>query len=232
MKFSIQVRSLLMAIGFLCLSGAGYAALAQCVGCAPAPPNGFVCVPTSGGGQGCITDGGSCTLVGACLPGNDGPPIDTGPVGRQAPSSCKLKMLTNPQVSIDESMIRAVAGADTRLAIALINVSKIRAEFTTARISFSSLDYTLDDVNNHLSQAPDSAYFREIRKQAGENLASGKNVISYQVSIGENRAGGTTLTVSPMNGKGASVDVELQRATFGRGVTASEGFKALTFQVR
>jgi hypothetical protein len=202
---------------------------AQCVSCAPAPPSGFVCVPTGSGGNGCMTEAGTCQLVGGpCVP-----PDKEAPEGRGTSESCKLKLISNSHVSISDSIIREVGAIDTRLAIALINVSRIKAEYNFARISFSSLNYTFDDVENHLAQPGGSAYFKQIKKLAGESLAKDGIVITYEISIHENRgANSHVLSITPVEGAGMSIDLDLQSATFGKGKYQSEGFKAVSFQFK
>lgn len=219
------IKTVFLAVAMVFCAALAAPSYAQCVNCAPAPPSGFVCVPSAMGGNGCSTDGGSCSLVGGpCVPDKDAPE------GR-APESCKLKLLKNSQVSVADSFIREVGGIDPRLAIALLNVSRIKAEFTFARINFSSLIYTFEDVDNHITQSFDSPYFKQIKKLSAEHLTKDGIVITYEVLISENRGGSYSLTISPLNG-GTAIELNLQPATFGTGKNQSEGFKATSYQFK
>jgi hypothetical protein len=199
---------------------------AQCVGCAPAPP-GFVCVPTTIGGSGCVTDGTACTLTGACTQGSGG--TET-PEGRSAP--CQPKVLKHAQVSIEDDIIRQVGAADTRLAIALINLSKIKVEFNAAKINFSSMDLTMEDVENHLVQPSGSPYYKEMRRRSGEAMAKDGVVITYDISINSTKSDSFVMNVTPAQGAGRSIELTLEKAVSSRGADQSEGFKAISYQFK
>jgi len=145
----------------------------------------------------------------------------------------KLKILKNPQVSIDDSIIRKVGETEPRLALALINIRKLNVEFTWAQVNFSSMDYTFDDVEKHLTEPLDSEYYDQVKKGAAQSLARDGIVIRYDVSLKENPGTGTlSLNVSLVSGAGKSLELILQRTVFGSGKNQSEGFKATSYQFK
>ena len=216
-------KAFFVVLGSLCLMLLPSTGNAQCVQCAPAPPSGWICVPAQIGGGGCTTDGGSCTLISPCTPGGD----------RTTGGGCAPKALSNPQLAIPDSIIREIGAADARLAVTLISLGKIKAEFSMARINLSTLEYTLDDVENQLTQPADSPYFKLLVQRVNETLAKDRTIVTYDVTIAENRGSNSfTLNVSPAGKSGAAVELVLQRATFGEGKNLSEGFKAISYQIR
>jgi hypothetical protein len=129
-------------------------------------------------------------------------------------------------------MVREIGATDARLALAVRSISKIKAEFTVARINFTSVEYTFDDVENQLTQPAGSPYYKKLAERIKDSLARGGGPVSYDVSIIENNGNGSfILSVSPVKG-GAAVDIQLQRATFGEGKNLSEGFKTISYQIR
>jgi hypothetical protein len=161
-------------------------------------------------------------VTGICLGGGN----------RTSPENCKVKAIANPLVSIPDSMIREVGASEPRLALALINVRDIKVEFDVARVNFTSLEYTFDDVENHLTQAPGSPYFEQLGKRMKESYAKNPHVFTYDVSITAGRTGGSSnLSVSLAGGE-KSIQIELQPATFGKGKDISEGFKAVSYQIK
>jgi hypothetical protein len=129
-------------------------------------------------------------------------------------------------------MIREIGAADARLALAVRSVSTIKAEFTVARINYTSVEYTFDDVENQLTQPADSPYYKKLAERVKASFANGGGVVTYEVSIAEGKGDGSfTLSISPAVKGGAAVDIQLQRAALG-GKNAPEGFKALSYQIR
>ncbi len=113
---------------------------AQCVKCVAAPP-GWMCMSGGIGGDGCITEGISCTLIGTC-PSRGG--LASGD------QSCDVKVLKRPLISISSDLIRQVSLSDARLAMALASVREIRSEFTEAKISFAPVELSKSDVEARL----------------------------------------------------------------------------------
>lgn len=159
---------------------------AQCVGCVPAPP-GWMCMGSGGpGGQGCITDGESCTLIGACS-GNSDTPSPGGGVSRTG--KCTVKNLENPLINISDSLVREVAATDPYAALALIKIRSIKAEFTVGKISFAPIDFDETDVENQLTVSQDSEYYVGLKERGKAAFAGKSKPIVYEFDINETDAG-------------------------------------------
>ncbi len=221
-------KAVFFAVGlFLCSLFFTVEINAQCVGCTPAPP-GFICTAATSGGDSCATgDGGTCTLTGACIAHNDRGSGDN--------TLCSPKILGHVQVKISDKIIMNVASYDPRMAIALINVGKIAVEFNQARISFSPIEYTFDDVENHLSQSYNSSYFTALKLKAGEALKAGGTPVLYEVSITEDVSSNSvilTVRSSDPSALRSSIELNLSKITFGKGKNESGGFKAINWQFK
>jgi len=206
---------------FLCLAVLVIESKAQCVQCVPAPP-GFACVPSTNGGGACTTEHGNCTLSVPCpVPNNDrtGNGSDKGP--------CLPTVLKNPQVKISNKIIQEVANSDPKMAIVLVEIREIMVEFREAKIFLSPLELTSQDVISHFLQTHDSRYFKEIKERTGELLANGGTPILYDVSISEDLSDSAILTIRSTDNRVAfpSLELNLKKATLGKGKNQSDGFK-------
>jgi hypothetical protein len=144
-----------------------------------------------------------------------------------------VKGLSNPQVSISDSIIREIGAVDPRLALVVLNVSRIKAEFTVARVNFTPVVYTFDDVEIQLTRPSDPAYLKQLQQRISDSFANGGSVVSYEVLISPNTGTDSfNLSVSRTGETGESVDVNLQRASFGKGKNQSQGFKAVSYQIK
>jgi len=204
---------------------------AQCVQCVPAPP-GFACVPSTSGGGACTTEHGNCTISAPCpVPNNDR--TASGDGGEKAP--CLPTILKNPQVKISNTVIQDVANSDPRMALALVEIREIIVEFREAKIYLSPIEYTSQDVIGHFVQTHDSNYFKEIKERTAKLLAGGATPILYDVSISENRGSDAlTLTIRSADSRLAfsSLELNLKKATLGKGKNQSDGFKVTGWQFK
>jgi len=136
------------------------------------------------GGEGCVTEGLTCTLVGTCTHGD-------GLAGSEV--KCETKTLKNPLIDISSPMIRQVAAVDPRLAMALASVREIRADFKLGTMSFVPVDITISDVENRLRIRGVNYFksneFKELKKQAAALIAEGRDPIVYDISVGDSSQG-------------------------------------------
>jgi hypothetical protein len=193
---------------------------AQCVGCTVAPP-GFICTAATAGGDSCQTgDGGSCTMTGACTPINN--------LNGESKGSCVPKILGHPQVAISDKIVAQVGEQDPRMAIALINVRKIAVEFKVAKVNFAPINYTTEDVVNHITQPHDSPYFASIKKRAADAFAGGGSPVVYDISITEGRSPDTVvLTVRSADSSAlhSSIELTLSKAMSGKDKNVAADFQ-------
>lgn len=172
---NIIKRSTMIVGLFLCLMFTAAESKAQCVGCVPAPP-GWMCMGTTmPGGQGCITDGQTCTLIGTCTPILDR--------NGNTRSSCAVKSLKVPQVEIPDSLISEVGRQDPEFAIVLITIRDIRAEFREGKTNIMPAGYTEADVLNHLNLLRTDPYFNTVKDRIKAALANSETPTSYRFSI-------------------------------------------------
>lgn len=150
-------------------------AKAQCVSCAPAPPSGWICVPSKMGGGGCTTNGIDCTLTSPCVPEND-----LGCV-RDDKSTPKTKM----QLRFPEELVREVGRTDARLAITLLSLAKLPpVHHTEGRVNSAPLKLDETDVEMFLAPAEKSKdYFLRLKERMKEAFASGLSATVYHYTI-------------------------------------------------
>ncbi|MGD9629969.1 MAG: hypothetical protein AB7V18_12055 [Pyrinomonadaceae bacterium] len=196
---------------------------AQCVQCSP-HASGFYCTSAASGGGACKTQDFSCTLIGVCIPNSDVAPTQGGK------GTCSLKSTKNPFISVDNSIVKAVGYADARLALAILNVRNIKAEFGEARVTFASVEYDSRDVENQLIQPVDPSYYAELEQRV--RAASDKDpvTVTYIVTVGEIQSDTPTLRISPATGNGSSVELRLQRSASAK--DQSSGFTAVQYQIK
>ena len=216
----IKKSCYLLIVGLFVFS-AGLNAYAQCVQCVPAPP-GWMCMgATRPAGDGCVTDGLSCTLIGTCNPeindlaGKDG--------------QCSVKALKNPQVNIPDSLIREVARVDVNAAFALINVRNLKVEFTRAKVSLAPIELTADDVEKRLT-LPDyfnSEYFKELRTKAFQAFGKGEPVV-FEIFLNKDDPA-PNLLVNSGSSK-SSLELRLSKSPQARGDDSSTTFEAVLWK--
>ncbi len=212
---------------FLCLAVLTVDSKAQCVQCTPAPP-GFICTASISGGDACATGAGhACTLTGACIPQND----RSAGGNETSISVCAPKILKNPQVKISDRLIMEMANSDPRLAIALINLRNMRVEFREARVSLAPIDFTIEDVANHLLLSDHSEYFKALKKTAGDLFTNGGIPVLYEFFISDDFA---TMTVKSgdLSKSFSAVELNLIKVTFGKGKNQSDGFRVSGWQFK
>ena len=218
------VLSCLLFVGFI-ITGSTFG---QCVQCTP-HPDGFICTSSGGspGGTGCRTpDLFTCTLIGPCFPGGDRPVTDK-PNGDKR--SCELKPTIGPFVSVDDSIIREIGLQDARLALAVLNTSAIRFEFSEAKTSFLSVEYNPQDVENQLKKTRDPGYVSELKSRANSAKEIDPSIFEYKAVITDS-ASGLTMSIYPVGFKGSSVDFSLERLSAEKG--KSVGYRALGYQLK
>jgi hypothetical protein len=151
---------------------------AQCVQCTPAPP-GWICTGTTKiGGSGCLPEGENCTLIGTCTPENDSPELGGNSPGKKG--DCSLKILKKPLIIMSDSIIHDLSRANPRVALALINIRSIKAEFKEGKISFAPIELTDKDVEKQLTLPKSSRYFEERAAKIKEAFASQQEPIVYE----------------------------------------------------
>jgi hypothetical protein len=164
-------------------------AQAQCVNCAPAPPDGWVCVPSKMGGGGCTMSDINCTLISPCVP-ND----DLGCV-RDDKSTPKTKM----QLKFPVELVREVGRSDARLAITLLSLGKLPpVHHTEGRVNSAPLKLDESDVEMFLAPAEKSKdYFLRLKERMKDAFASGLSptVYHYTIEKSPNSPGGYLLKI-------------------------------------
>lgn len=198
-----RVFSFLFA-SFALLITFSFSAYGQCVRCVPAPP-GWMCMGATIGGEGCITEGLTCTLVGTCTPGD-------GLAGSEA--KCETKTLKNPLIDVSSAMIRQVAAVDPRLAMALASVREIRADFKLGTMSFVPVDITISDVENRLKNRGVNYFksneFKELKRKAAAVIADGRPPIVYDITVGDSSQG-PVLILTNAETKSVAIQVVLAK---------------------
>lgn len=199
---------------------------AQCVRCVPAPP-GWMCEGSSTpAGAGCITDGGNCTLVETCNPGNN----DIAGNGK----GCELKTLKKPQVEIPDSLIREVGQVDPHAALALISVRNIKIEYSHLKVNFAAVELTRDDVEKRLTLADyyNSEYFKELNARSQDAFAKRETIIYEVVLNKETDNPSLTITLLSQDKSATSFEINLSKVTEGRGGDASVSYEATSWKNR
>lgn len=186
-NFGRAFRFIMLGLAFVTILA--IQAKAQCVQCAPAPPDGWVCVPSATGGGGCTMKDISCTLISPCVPNND-----LGCV-RDDTSTPKTKM----QLRFPEELVREVGRSDARLAITLLALAKLPpVHHTEGRVNSAPLRLDETDVEMYLAPAEKSRdYFLRLKERMKEAFASGLSATVYHYTIEKspNSLGGYTLKI-------------------------------------
>jgi hypothetical protein len=194
-----------------------------CVVCVPAPP-GWMCQGTSGiGGEACITQDRTCTLVDTCSPNPDF-------VGRE--SECLSKVLEYSPVSVPDNIIRDIARFNPHAALALIRIRNLKLEFTQGKVNFAPVELTKEDVEKHLTLPESSDYFEEIRAKVRDIFTNKQEPIVYEFVLNKDGAN-PSLHINAINStySSSSFEINLSRVSFGRDENESTRFEATSWKI-
>ena len=163
-------------------------AFSQCVKCVPAPP-GWMCMAGSIGGEGCITDNLSCTLVNPCSC-----------TGSECPDGLKSSSLSKVKIAVPDSIVREVGRIDPQFGIVLVKLRNLPpAQFREGIISIASVDLDFSDVESHLLAGKEAVrYELELKQRISDSFTAGSPASTYSFVITENGAGeGMSLVIIP-----------------------------------
>jgi len=217
------IRTSLLVFGsFLCLAFLAVEGKAQCQDCGV-----DFCVGTATGFQGCIMTAQSCTLFGIC-------PIPIIDRNGNPRNSCQVKPLPVSHVNIPDSMITEIGALDPDMAMALISIRNIRAEFVEGKIRLFPLEFTASDVQNSLGPLGDGSNIDSIRVRRKNAAAQSLPPVIYRFSIQSDKAGNiSTLKVVPEDSAvRRSVNISLDTFLKGKSENVFTIFEAVSWQYK
>lgn len=143
-----------------------------CVGCVPAG-QGWICTSAGMGGQACITDGNSCTLINPCTGG----------------FCAGANVLSNPttRLEIPDNLIREVGKINPRFATVLISLKKLPTlNFKEGIVNSAPIEITEKDVEMQLAPSENTvAYKRQLKERMAEAFSQKLQATVFHFMIEE-----------------------------------------------
>lgn len=183
-------------LGLVVTLFAAHSTQAQCVKCVPAPP-GWMCMAGSPGGEGCITDDLSCTLVVPCFC-----------TGEFCPEGLKANKANKIKIEITDNLIREVGKVDPQMGIVLVSIRNLPpAGYREGVVNTAKLDLTFDDVESHLKTGTDLANYKaDLRTRISDSFTTSSETDAYAFSVLSpgDKEGRLVLQIIPNQLKGGS----------------------------